>query len=176
MTALAILLSIIILVLAGLLIPSRIDLSVERSNCSWLKEGIRLANEVATQSQSEAKSLRTRVFGMAVDHQDEITSIRAAATAKYERRERDLLTQIQSLSERLAGLKLKTRDDELLVEDPGVAFASNDTEPYSEGLFEFIQALEGEDSRQMVEDYIERNRGEGMIDDQILQNLERGDY
>lgn len=90
-----------------------------------------------------------------------------------------LMTQVQTMAERLASLKLETRTDGSVVVQPNdIPFTPEKFEdrPYSPALFQFCQALEAEDIRLIVEDYIEIQRSAGRDDEQILDQLNRGEY
>jgi len=140
------------------------------------------------------------VKGALTDSEDYLVEARKEATELNERihqvRQQEqtyarqridvVLAQNQAMAERLATLKMKWVGPEMpsevagefaLAEDPVVGADLTRLEaPYSPALSDFISSLESEDAREMVEGYVEARRAEGMIDDQILEKLERGEY
>lgn len=90
-----------------------------------------------------------------------------------------LFAQIQAMAERLASLKLGVDPDPKMVQDgqPLIPFdARKPVLPWSAGLFSFVNAIDSEEAKGMVEDFIEMQRNEGMDDEQILDKLNRGEY
>ena len=90
-----------------------------------------------------------------------------------------LFAQIQAMAERLASLKLGVDPDPKMVKDgqPLIPFdARKPVLPWSAGLFSFVNAIDSEEAKGMVEDFIEMQRNEGMDDEQILDKLNRGEY
>ena len=108
-------------------------------------------------------------------------AIRQQEQQRYKLREEAFIAQIQVMAERLATLKLRRVegvDDTLVIAEDNVVGIDLERfeQPYSAGLSDFMNALDSEDSRELVEAFIEARRTEGMIDAQILEKLERGDY
>jgi hypothetical protein len=122
-----------------------------------------------------------------IDHlTDVMEAMRQQHKAELRRREvltdqqtASLFAQIQAMAERLASLKLGTDPDPERVKDgvPEIPFdATPQALPYSQALFTFINAIDSDEARTMVEDFVEICRKEGMDDEQILDKLNRGEY
>ena len=128
------------------------------------------------QRDEEVTSLRERESDL-LDRMDEV---RRTSRARYEQREAGLLAQIQTLSNRMASLRLQPvgeGDEQLVVIDEGdTPLFADESIPYSADLHDFVKAMESEDARQMVEDFVEERRANHEDDAQILQKLQRGEY
>jgi hypothetical protein len=112
-----------------------------------------------------------------LDHAKERARHEAAAHAQVTA----LLSQLQVMAERLAALKLGTAPDAngvVAVEERATPFFVPDPadKPYSPGLFAFMRALDSDDTRHIVEEYVEARRSAGADDEQILDQLNRGEY
>ena len=96
-----------------------------------------------------------------------------------QQRQDSLISQVQNLSERIASLKFERvqEDGEVIVDGPPQwAPPEPRAAPYSQGLFDFLNAMETEEAKYLVEDYIEAQRAVGRDDEQILDQLNRGEY
>lgn len=119
-----------------------------------------------------------------IDHLvDQIAENRIKHAEELRRREHhedqrvdNLLSQVQNLSERLAALKLAGGEAVVVDGQPQWAPEEPRTKPYSEGLYGFMSGLHTEEARTLVEDYIEAQRSVGRDDEQILDQLNRGEY
>jgi hypothetical protein len=119
----------------------------------------------------------------AITYNKDLKAEREAAAQEMRRREAvtnasiaKLMAQNTAMAERIAGLKIKGQGD-VVDGVPAVPFdASEASVPYSSGLFTFINSVDSDEARTMVEDFVEMRRNEGMADEQILDLLNRGEY
>jgi hypothetical protein len=147
-----------------------------------------LALELSVVTETGEWAVRTMAdMRSEIDHlNDVIEATRVHHQAELRRREvltdqqtSSLFAQIQAMAERLASLKLGTDPDPERVRDgvPEIPFdATPQALPYSQALFTFINAIDSDEARTMVEDFVEICRKEGMDDEQILDKLNRGEY
>lgn len=138
-----------------------------------LRQALSVSEEHCAEARREAKDTNSMLY-----------AVREQKQREFRVRENALLAQIQAMAERLATLKMKwvgpdaaAGGEFALAEDVVVgADLTRLDEPYSSGLSDFMSALDSEDAREMVESYVEARRAEGLIDEQILDKLERGEY
>jgi hypothetical protein len=147
-----------------------------------------LGTELSVQTETFIWAQKTMTDMRAeIDHlNDVMEATRQHHQAELRRREvlmdqqtLSLFAQIQAMAERLASLKLGTDPDPERVRDgvPEIPFdATPQALPYSQALFTFIKAIDSDEARTMVEDFVEMHRKDGMDDEQILDKLNRGEY
>jgi len=109
-----------------------------------------------------------------------LDEVRRQSRAAYDGRETRLVSQIQTLTDRMSRLRLSpvsgSEGEYVVTEEGSTPFFADESIPYSNDLHEFVVKLETEEMRQMVEDYIEQRRALHEDDAQILERLKRGDY
>lgn len=147
------------------------------------REGARAAadrfEKLFLQHEKRAQELRDLAVELAFDQAEMLNQARQQERARAQEQVTRLHSQVQAMAERLASMKVKFAEQHpgMTFEEDEVAFDAMIHEPsYSAGLTAFINALESDEAKEMVEDYIIAQRDEGMIDAQILEKLERGDY
>jgi hypothetical protein len=141
-----------------------------RTEAAELKGTNTVLADIKQGQQMQIEELTDLLEKTRVDHRTEI----ARMGHHHEERVDLLLGQVQTLSERLSGLKLA---DERIEETPvaPTVLAPRDR-PYSQELHTFLTMIEFEDARIAVEEYIEVQRATGKSDEQIMDELRRGEY
>ena len=111
------------------------------------------------------------VFGLEADVRLQIDRLEYAED-RHTIIEKDMREQIQNLAQRLATVS---------VNHPGAISTEDRFEPkpeppkpYSQALRGFLDMVQFEDSRMLIEEEIERYRAEGIDDAQILQLISEG--
>lgn len=135
-------------------------------------------------AERDMDSLTELMADNAIQYNKDLKAERESAAQEMRRRDavanahtNKLMAQNLAMAERLAALKIGGKPGPVVDGIPEIPFdASEPTVPYSSGLFTFINAVDSDEARTMVEDFVEMKRNEGMADEQILDKLNRGEY
>lgn len=163
------------------------DLAAARAGLDGARSASNRFEQLMLESRDMVVSLtarleeeRARIDAQRVEMVAKLDAVRQQEYARFQSREAELRVQLNAMAERLATIKLTVvrEGDETFVADTDnvVGFSGAVDEPYAPELLAFLSKIETTEGKEAVEEFIERQRVAGQVDEAILTMLQQGRY